>query len=65
MNGSSTPPDVNAMKKIERVGVIGAGTMGNGIAQACAAAGMQVVMLDVADAAVQRGSRRSPAASTA
>ena len=33
---------------IERVGVIGAGTMGNGIAQACAAADVDVVMVDVA-----------------
>ncbi len=41
--------------KIERIGVIGAGTMGNGIAQACAVAGLPVVMVDVADAAVQRG----------
>ncbi len=43
------------MTTIQRVGVIGAGTMGNGIAQACAVAGVEVVMLDVADAAVQRG----------
>ena len=41
--------------QIERVGVIGAGTMGNGIAQACAMAGMGVVMVDVAQAAVDRG----------
>ena len=41
--------------QIERVGVIGAGTMGNGIAQACAAAGVDVVMVDVAQAAVDRG----------
>jgi 3-hydroxybutyryl-CoA dehydrogenase len=40
---------------IEIVGVIGAGTMGNGIAQICATAGLQVVMTDIADAAVQRG----------
>jgi 3-hydroxybutyryl-CoA dehydrogenase len=40
---------------IEVVGVIGAGTMGNGIAQVCAAAGVQVVMTDISDAAVQRG----------
>jgi len=40
---------------IETVGVIGAGTMGNGIAQVCAAAGLQVVMTDISDAAVQRG----------
>jgi 3-hydroxybutyryl-CoA dehydrogenase len=40
---------------IERVGVIGAGTMGNGIAQACAMAGVEAVMVDVAQAAVDRG----------
>ena len=38
-----------------RIGVIGAGTMGNGIAQVCAQAGLQVRMVDIADAAVQRG----------
>ena len=40
---------------ISRVAVIGAGTMGNGIAQACAGVGMDVVMVDVSDAAVSRG----------
>ncbi len=40
---------------ITTVGVVGAGTMGNGIAQACAVAGLQVVMVDINDAAVQRG----------
>jgi len=43
------------MQAIERVGVIGAGTMGNGIAQACATAGVDVVMVDVAQPAVDRG----------
>ena len=43
------------MRAIERVGVIGAGTMGNGIAQACATAGVDVVMVDVAQAQVDRG----------
>jgi 3-hydroxybutyryl-CoA dehydrogenase len=43
------------MQAIERVGVIGAGTMGNGIAQACATAGVDVVMVDIAQAAVDRG----------
>jgi 3-hydroxybutyryl-CoA dehydrogenase len=42
-------------KMIETVGIIGAGTMGNGIAQICAAAGVPVVMVDISDAAVQRG----------
>ena len=41
--------------QIERVGVVGAGTMGNGIAQACAVAGIDVVMVDVAQDAVDRG----------
>ncbi|MGB3445868.1 MAG: 3-hydroxybutyryl-CoA dehydrogenase [Xanthobacteraceae bacterium] len=40
---------------IETVGIIGAGTMGNGIAQICAAAGLSVVMTDISDAAVARG----------
>jgi 3-hydroxybutyryl-CoA dehydrogenase len=40
---------------ISVVGIIGAGTMGNGIAQACAVAGLNVVMLDVAEAAVAKG----------
>jgi 3-hydroxybutyryl-CoA dehydrogenase len=49
---------------IETVGIIGAGTMGNGIAQICAAAGLQVVMVDISDAAVSRAWRPSAAAST-
>ena len=40
---------------INTVGIIGAGTMGNGIAQVSAAAGLQVIMVDVSDAAVDRG----------
>ncbi|MBR0774322.1 3-hydroxybutyryl-CoA dehydrogenase [Bradyrhizobium diazoefficiens] len=40
---------------IQTVGIIGAGTMGNGIAQVCAAAGLSVVMVDISDAAVSRG----------
>jgi 3-hydroxybutyryl-CoA dehydrogenase len=48
-------PDMGFAVQIERVGVIGAGTMGSGIAQACAVAGVDVVMVDIADAAVERG----------
>ena len=40
---------------IQTVGIIGAGTMGNGIAQACAVAGVKVVMVDIAQAAVDKG----------
>jgi 3-hydroxybutyryl-CoA dehydrogenase len=32
---------------LETVGIIGAGTMGNGIAQVCAVAGLNVIMVDV------------------
>ena len=40
---------------IEQIGIVGAGTMGNGIAQVCAAAGLQVVMTDISEAALKRG----------
>ncbi len=42
---------------IQTIGIIGAGTMGNGIAQACAVAGLNAVMQDVSDAALERGVR--------
>jgi len=41
--------------EIRKVGVCGAGLMGNGIAQTCAAAGFDVVLMEVADAPLQRG----------
>ena len=40
---------------IETLGIIGAGTMGNGIAQVSASAGLRVTMVDISDAAVARG----------
>ena len=43
------------MSAIRTVGVIGAGTMGNGIAQACAVSGVRAVMIDVSDAALEKG----------
>ncbi|MBA3944841.1 MAG: 3-hydroxybutyryl-CoA dehydrogenase [Herpetosiphonaceae bacterium] len=39
----------------ETIGVLGAGQMGNGIAQVCAQAGYPVVMLDIDTAAVELG----------
>ncbi len=40
---------------IKTVGVVGAGTMGNGIVQVCAAAGLKVIMQDIGEAQVERG----------
>ncbi|MDO8320390.1 3-hydroxybutyryl-CoA dehydrogenase [Rhodoferax sp.] len=40
---------------ITTVGIIGAGTMGNGIAQACAVSSIKVVMVDISEAAVAKG----------
>ncbi|WP_292934487.1 3-hydroxybutyryl-CoA dehydrogenase [Noviherbaspirillum sp.] len=40
---------------IQTIGIVGAGQMGSGIAQVCALAGMNVIMRDINDAAVQRG----------
>lgn len=40
---------------IQQIAVIGAGTMGNGIAQVCAVAGYQVLLIDVSEAALERG----------
>ncbi|GKS87706.1 3-hydroxybutyryl-CoA dehydrogenase [Acidovorax sp. SUPP2539] len=40
---------------ITTVGIIGAGTMGNGIAQACAVSDIHAVMVDISEAAVQKG----------
>lgn len=39
---------------IQQVGVIGAGTMGNGIAQVCAAAGLSVTLVDISAEALDR-----------
>ena len=40
---------------IETLAVVGAGTMGNGIAQVAAVAGLNVIMIDVNDAALAKG----------
>jgi len=41
--------------EVRKVAVLGAGTMGNGIAQVCAQAGIEVTMIDVKDEYLARG----------
>jgi 3-hydroxybutyryl-CoA dehydrogenase len=43
------------LDRLQRVGVIGAGQMGGGIAHVCALAGFDVVVTDINDEALQRG----------
>ena len=44
-----------AVGRLRRIGVIGAGQMGGGIAHVCALAGLEVVLTDVSDDQLQRG----------
>jgi 3-hydroxybutyryl-CoA dehydrogenase len=46
---------IDIRQKIRQVGVLGAGTMGNGIAQAFAVAGYSVIMRDIKPEYVERG----------
>jgi 3-hydroxybutyryl-CoA dehydrogenase len=55
LNKNSDQDNKTAARPIERIGVLGAGTMGHGIAQVAAAAGYDVLIRDIDDAAVARG----------
>jgi 3-hydroxybutyryl-CoA dehydrogenase len=44
-----------ASREIDLLGVVGAGTMGSGIAQVAAAAGIETVLVDVVDSALAKG----------
>jgi 3-hydroxyacyl-CoA dehydrogenase/enoyl-CoA hydratase/3-hydroxybutyryl-CoA epimerase len=52
--GGSRPKDVPA-SHVRRVGVVGAGMMGAGIAYACARVGLDVTLIDVSLEAAERG----------
>ena len=53
---TSTSANANAnATTITTIGIVGAGTMGHGIAQACAVHGLDVVMIDIEASAVERG----------
>ena len=47
--------DVMRVEEIKTVGVLGAGTMGNGIADVFARAGYNVILRDVEERFLQRG----------
>ncbi|MBN8537126.1 MAG: 3-hydroxybutyryl-CoA dehydrogenase [Deltaproteobacteria bacterium] len=43
------------MEMIKRIGVVGAGQMGNGISQVAASSGFSVVMMDVSEKSIEKG----------
>ena len=55
MSAATPSPDAQPLDRLRRIGVIGAGQMGGGIAHVCALAGLDVVMTDISDEALQRG----------
>ena len=44
-----------SLEPLRRIGIIGAGQMGGGIAHVCALAGIDVVVTDINEEALQRG----------
>src|SRR5271156_206096 len=54
---SAAPPSSapSTLERLHRVGVIGAGQMGGGIAHVCALAGIDVVITDISDEAWRHG----------
>lgn len=48
-------PDTVKPRKVERVAILGAGTMGGGIAMSFASAGIPVTLIETADEPLQRG----------
>lgn len=55
INGGASRPDGIAKQEIKKIGVLGAGMMGAGIAYVSAKAGYEVVLKDVAIEAAQKG----------
>ena len=53
-NGGSRPKDI-PRSKVQKVGILGAGMMGQGIAYVSAMAGIEVVLKDISEEAVEKG----------
>jgi len=54
---SGEAPLRREIDRLRRIGVIGAGQMGGGIAHVCALAGFEVTLTDISEEALQRGHR--------
>jgi len=54
-NGLANRPREVPQRKFSKVGILGAGMMGAGLAYVCAQAGLDVVLLDATQEAVERG----------
>ena len=55
MSAAPQSPAASTLDRLRRIGVIGAGQMGGGIAHVCALSGFDVVMTDIDEDALQRG----------
>ena len=55
LSKTHAPPSVRRGMEISRIAILGAGQMGNGIAQVAACAGYEVTMIDIEQSFVDRG----------
>ena len=55
MNAAAPSAAPGALDRLHRIGVVGAGQMGGGIAHVCALNGLEVVLTDIDEAALERG----------
>ncbi|MFN8310683.1 MAG: 3-hydroxyacyl-CoA dehydrogenase NAD-binding domain-containing protein [Chitinophagales bacterium] len=55
LNAGKSRPKTDAKYAFKKVGVLGAGMMGSGIAYACAMSGLDVVLKDVSEESAQKG----------
>jgi len=61
LNGGASRPESIAPSKVSKVGVLGAGMMGQGIAYVSAMAGIEVVLKDISLSAAEKGKAYSEA----